>query len=106
MGDVGLVDRAAHWAALCSLPSRLPSGGAWWSVAAQDRNQQRKQRLDLDLAAKLLAFLRSLGVRQREILASSLGLLSRYTLGSALSWMRWMRGCGSAGTTLSSDASW
>ena len=81
-------------------------GRAWWSVAAQDRNQQRKQRLDLDLAAKLLAFLRSLGVRQREILASSLGLLSRYTLGSALSWMRWMRGCGSAGTALASDASW
>ena len=40
----------------------------------------------------------------KEILASSVGLLSRYTLGSALSWMRWMRGCGSAGTTLASDA--
>ena len=82
-------------------------GRAWWCVAAQDRNQQRKQLLNLDLAAKLLrGFLRSPGVRQREILASSVGLLSRYTLGSALSWMRWMRGCGSAGTTLSSDALW
>ena len=102
MGIVGLV--------VLGQPFALSSsGGAWWCVAAQDRNQQRKQLLSLAAEhAKLLsAVLRGLlGVRQKEILASSLGLLSRYTLGSAQTWMRWMRGCGSAGTALSSDARW
>ena len=74
-------------------------GRAWWSVAAQDRNQQRKQRLDhaAEHAKLLSAFLREFGVRQKEILASS---------GSPIPWMRWMRGCGCRGTALSSDASW
>ena len=71
----------------------------------QDRSQQRKQLLDLAAEhAKLLsAFSREFGVWQREILASR--LRSRYG-GGPLSWMRWTRGCGSAGTTLSSDALW
>ena len=92
MGDVGLVDLGSPLLTLLS----AESGGAWWSVAARDRNQQRKQLLDLaaEHAQQLRAFSRLLGVRQREILASSLGLLSRYTLGSAQTWMRWMRGCG------------
>ena len=99
MGIVGLV--------VLGQPFALSSsGGAWWCVAAQDRNQQHKQLLSLAAERAKLAFLRSLGVRQKEILASSVGLLSRYTLGSAFSWMRWMRGCGCAGTTLASDALW
>ena len=72
MGIVGLV--------VLGQPFALSSsGGAWWSVAAQDRNQQRKQLLSLAAEHAKLAFLRSLGVRQKEILASR---------GSPIPWMR------------------
>ena len=68
--DVGLVDLGQ--------PSHLSSGRAWWSVAAQDRNQQRKQRLDLaaEHATLLSAFSREFGVWQRVFLASSFGPLA------------------------------
>ncbi len=62
VGDVGLVDLGSPLLTLLS----AESGGAWWSVAARDRNQQRKQLLDLAAEhAKLLsAVLRGLpGIR-------------------------------------------
>ena len=66
MGVVGLVDLGQ--------PSHLSSesmGRAWWSVAAQDRNQQRKQLIDLaaEHATRLRAFSREFGVWQRAFLA-------------------------------------